>query len=87
MQNPELIEKLSELGKDLLIDIKDVRNGKLKIDKAKAISKLASASIKSIVAIVVSVENQVIQDKKLIMRSNELKFRHEELDYKKSMIK
>jgi hypothetical protein len=87
METREHIQILQDLNTDLLKDIKDVRSGILPIKKAKEISSLASLTIKSVAYSVITVEQQKLQNQKLLMRANELKFKKEELEYKKSLLK
>jgi hypothetical protein len=87
MENEEYLKSLQSLSKDLLKDIKDVREGSLSINKAREISNLSSSAIKSIAYSIITVEQQKLQNQKLLMRANELKFKKEELEYKKSLLK
>ena len=83
MNNQPLSSELEQLGRDLIGDIKDLRNGNLPIHKAKAIADLSCQSIRSISVILVSLNNQELQNKKLAMRENELSFKKAQLADKK----
>ena len=79
-------EQLNQLSKDLLEDIKNVRNGSLSLKKAREISALSAGAIKAIAIPMIHEENIKLQDRKLLMRAKELDFQREELEYKKSKV-
>ena len=79
-------EQLNQLSKDLLEDIKNVRNGSLSLRKAREISTLSAGAIKAIAIPMIHEENIKLQDRKLLMRAKELDFQREELEYKKSKV-
>ena len=76
-------ESLNGLTKDLLQDIKDVRTGKMKSEKAKNISRLSSNAIKSIAQVAIAEENINLQKKKLVMRAKELEHKKDDLKFRK----
>jgi len=81
MKTSQQQRQLDELFRDLSEDIKNLRSGKLPINQANAISKMAHTAIKA--NIDVAVEHQKIQLAKNKIRIEELNFKKQELDYKK----
>jgi len=81
MKTSQQQRQLDELFRDLSEDIKNLRSGKLPINQANAISKMAHTAIKANIA--VAVEHQKIQLAKNKIRIEELNFKKQELDYKK----
>ena len=79
MKLAETKKEMDFLCQDLMQDIKAVRKGNLTIVKASTISKLASNAIKTVTGVIVTLQHQEIQFKKLIQRK-------EELEYKKSLL-
>jgi len=81
MKTTQQQEQLDNLFKDLTGDIRDLRTGKLPINQANAISRMAHTAIKANIA--VAVQHQKIQLAKNRIRIEELNFKKQELDYKK----
>jgi hypothetical protein len=85
MKTTQQQKQLDGLFIDLSEDIKNLRSGKLPINQANAISKMAHTAIKANIA--VAVEHQKIQLAKNRIRLQELDFKKQELDYKKIRFK